>query len=146
MKCRECNCCKKGYFESKPEDYVCTGVKEPFVIGNINVECTEYEEYRNRRIAKQDSLIITFDDCPPYFATLYVAREDKHDITILNKFQGDVARRIYDYLSGRVYDNFVAQAIKELKEQEVPPHIRKKIIDALCNCVIENMKYKGILY
>lgn len=42
MKCRECNCCKKGWFDYMPEVYVCTGVKEPFAIDDINRECTEY--------------------------------------------------------------------------------------------------------
>ena len=44
MKCKNCNACHKGYFKSKPNDYVCTGVCEPFVIRNINNECTEYKE------------------------------------------------------------------------------------------------------
>jgi hypothetical protein len=47
MKCVDCKCCKKGWFESKPNDYVCIGVKEPFVISNVNSECTEYSEKRN---------------------------------------------------------------------------------------------------
>lgn len=42
MKCKDCHACRKGYFESKPQAYVCIGVKEPFVINDINVECTEY--------------------------------------------------------------------------------------------------------
>ena len=44
MKCKNCDACHKGYFKSKPDDYVCTGVYEPFVIRNINNECTEYKE------------------------------------------------------------------------------------------------------
>ena len=42
MKCKNCSACHKGYFKSKPDDYVCTGVCEPFVIKNIDKECTEY--------------------------------------------------------------------------------------------------------
>ena len=42
MKCKDCHACRKGYFESKPQAYVCIGVNEPFVINDINVECTEY--------------------------------------------------------------------------------------------------------
>ena len=49
MKCKDCKCCHKGFFESTPEAYVCTGVPEPFVIDDINVECTEYPEHRNER-------------------------------------------------------------------------------------------------
>ena len=44
MKCKDCDCCKIGWFKSKPESYVCIGVKEPFIIANINNECTEYPE------------------------------------------------------------------------------------------------------
>ena len=44
MKCKNCSACHKGYFKSKPDDYVCTGVCEPFVIKNIDKECTEYPE------------------------------------------------------------------------------------------------------
>ena len=44
MKCKDCDACHKGYFKSKPDDYVCTGVYEPFVISNIDNECTEYPE------------------------------------------------------------------------------------------------------
>lgn len=47
MKCRDCTCCHKGYFASAPESHVCTGVAEPFIIGDINNECTEYPEKRN---------------------------------------------------------------------------------------------------
>lgn len=43
MKCRNCSCAKRGYFASVPDAYVCTGVKEPFVIKNYpDAECTEY--------------------------------------------------------------------------------------------------------
>lgn len=43
MKCIECDCCKKGYFKSKPYAYVCIGVKVPFIIRDTNKECTEYK-------------------------------------------------------------------------------------------------------
>lgn len=46
MKCIECSACKKGWFKSQPDEYVCTGVKEPFVIHDVNAECTEYLEKR----------------------------------------------------------------------------------------------------
>lgn len=49
MKCKQCSSCIKGWFSSKPDDYVCTGVKEPFIIQDINVECTEYEEKRDNK-------------------------------------------------------------------------------------------------
>ena len=44
MKCIDCDSCKRGFFKSKPGKYVCTGVKEPFVIEDINLQCTEYPD------------------------------------------------------------------------------------------------------
>ena len=46
MKCKNCSACHKGYFKSKPDDYVCIGVCEPFVIRNIDNECTEYKDLK----------------------------------------------------------------------------------------------------
>ena len=47
MKCRDCEHCKLGWFAHRPSNYVCVGVKEPFIIDNINRQCTEYPEKRD---------------------------------------------------------------------------------------------------
>ena len=44
MKCKDCGCCHKGWFKSKPDEYVCTGVKVPFIISDIYRDCTEYSD------------------------------------------------------------------------------------------------------
>ena len=44
MKCKNCDFCHKGWFPSKPDEYVCIGVKVPFVITDINHDCTEYKD------------------------------------------------------------------------------------------------------
>ena len=51
MKCKDCSSCRKGYFKSKPDKYVCIGVKEPFVIEDINNECTEYLEKKEGKVS-----------------------------------------------------------------------------------------------
>lgn len=56
MKCRECLACHKGWFKSRPNEYVCTGVPEPFIIKDINVECTEYKERKNKNIGLGDAI------------------------------------------------------------------------------------------
>ena len=56
MKCKDCDCCRKGWFKSKLNDYVCIGVPEPFVIKDINVECTEYEERRNKKVGIKEAI------------------------------------------------------------------------------------------
>lgn len=47
MKCRDCIACERGWFSSSPDEYVCIGVQDPFVINDINAECTEYEDKRD---------------------------------------------------------------------------------------------------
>ena len=42
MNCKKCSSCKKGFFKSQPDAYVCIGVKNPFIIKDINAPCTEY--------------------------------------------------------------------------------------------------------
>ena len=68
MKCKDCRCCHKGWFKSKPDEYVCTGVKHPFVIEDINHDCTEYD-YK----AKSDEIEVV--RCPycgdSYYQELY---------------------------------------------------------------------------
>lgn len=44
MKCKDCSSCQKGFFKPQPDKYVCIGVKEPFIINNIENYCTEYPE------------------------------------------------------------------------------------------------------
>lgn len=53
MKCKECASCKKGWFKSSPDDYVCIGVKTPFVINDVDAECTEYPEYRDKDVTTE---------------------------------------------------------------------------------------------
>lgn len=50
MKCKDCKACKKGWFSSDPDNYVCIGVKEPFVINDVNAHCTEYEDIRDMTV------------------------------------------------------------------------------------------------
>lgn len=47
MKCKDCDGCKLGYFKSKLDKHVCIATKEPFVIENVEHECTEYPERRD---------------------------------------------------------------------------------------------------
>lgn len=50
MKCCECSACRKGWFESQPDSYVCIGVLEPFIISDVNAECTEYPEKKTGHV------------------------------------------------------------------------------------------------
>lgn len=72
MKCKDCTACYLGWFESKPDKYVCIGVREPFIIKDINHECTEYKiEHsisENSITKKQKNLIEDMNEfCDEYF-------------------------------------------------------------------------------
>ena len=55
MKCKDCTACVKGFFKSQPDRYVCTGTKDPFVVGNINQYCTEYEKKEEKHMVNRKS-------------------------------------------------------------------------------------------
>lgn len=69
MKCKYCSCAIQGYFNHLKEEYVCTGVKEPFVISDYeNAECTEYKSWYTKtdlssiiRISESDNFIVDYD-------------------------------------------------------------------------------------
>ena len=98
MKCKECRGCKKGWFKSRPNSYVCIGVKEPFVIDNINVDCTEYSELKNKKIPSEDFLMIGFDYSPEDIAGLVVSRGNGKSISVLNTIFGEDAVKLYEQL------------------------------------------------
>ena len=50
----------------------------------------------------EDSLIITYDNCPPDVPTLMIARRERNKIRVLNTIQGDEAYGMYHYLIGGV--------------------------------------------
>lgn len=47
MKCKDCSSCEKGWFSSRPYDYVCIGVKYPFVIDDIDELIWYFNEYKD---------------------------------------------------------------------------------------------------
>ena len=54
MNCKVCKHCIKGYFDSRPDDYVCIGFDNPFSINDrIVSECSIYEkdEWKNDDMA-----------------------------------------------------------------------------------------------
>ena len=100
MKCRECYCCEKGWFKSKPNAYVCIGVQEPFVIKDINVECTEYPEYKDRKVITEDCLIISFDNSPTDPPCMIVSKKNGKTFKSINTLWNEDALRAYKMLIG----------------------------------------------
>ena len=99
MKCRECSCAKKGYFKSLPNAYVCTGVREPFIILNIDCECTEYPEKRYK-IPTEDCLMIGFDNSPTDDTCMTILRVNKNGIKEVNTLWNEDALKAYRELIG----------------------------------------------
>lgn len=84
---------------------VCWGTKEidECSCGGDRTKCNFYPEVREKAKKEQkedDSLIVTYDSCPPDVPTLCVARQEGNKVKILNTIQGDVAFGIYEYLKG----------------------------------------------
>ena len=98
MKCKQCTACRKGYFASKPNAYVCIGVKEPFIISDINVECTEYPE--NRTKPPISFLMIGFDYSPEDIACMHVSRCNGKSLGVIRTIFGDEAIELYEQLIG----------------------------------------------
>ena len=69
MKCRDCKACKKGWFSSSPDEYVCIGVPDPFVIDDVDTECTEYEDKRSRErrdMKDKETITKALEACSEY--------------------------------------------------------------------------------
>ena len=106
MKCKDCEACRKGFFESKPKAYVCTGVKEPFVIDDIDAECTEYPE-KNKDTAT--SVIKVAQIAPVEPVKAYVGDDGIH-------VPSDVDYRCYKMLISK--DLFIEAYNKWIKGEE----------------------------
>lgn len=100
MKCRECSACHKGWFKSRPNEYVCTGVPEPFVIYDINAECTEYKDLKEKKMPTEDLLVIGFDNAingDQAALSIMRIRGDKSEV--VNMFYGKEAYEMYKHLT-----------------------------------------------
>ena len=102
MKCIECKCCHKGWYKQMPDRYVCIGVPEPFIITDVNRECTEYVYNRAAKpeIKTEDCLALGFDRAPSDYATLVVSRRNGENIVVLNTIRGEDALEAYKKLIG----------------------------------------------
>lgn len=78
MKCKDCDCAVKGFFACEPNKYVCIGVKEPFVINDIEKECTEYKTVTlTSKIAPAEPVKAYVDDYGIYAPSDYDFRYHK---------------------------------------------------------------------
>jgi hypothetical protein len=102
MKCIECRCCRKGWYKSKPNSYVCIGVPEPFVISDVNAECTEYFNIKTAEpeIKTEDCLVLGFDRSPSDDACLVISRRNGENIVVINSLYGEKALDVYKKLIG----------------------------------------------
>lgn len=99
MKCKECYCAEKGFFESKPYDYVCIGVKEPFVITDIEAECPIYEERRKMKLPEKDVLVVSFDYGNEDLAVIQVGKRIDDELVPIRTLWGQDAFDIYNKLA-----------------------------------------------
>ena len=84
MKCKYCRYVIQGYFNYLKKEYVCVGVKEPFVISDYeNAECTVYKSWYDKtdlssiiRISESDNFVIDYDKSRGMYRASYF--EDDH--------------------------------------------------------------------
>lgn len=102
MKCIECKSCHRGWYKHMPDSYVCIGVPEPFIITDVNKECTEYAYNRmeNPDIKTEDCLVLGFDRSPSDDACLVVSRVNGKNVVVLNTLNGEAALDAYKNLLG----------------------------------------------
>ena len=99
MKCRECSNCKQGWYSYLPNHFVCIGVPEPFIIGDIDVECTEYKDLR-KKIPTEDLFVIGFDNAPNGdHAALVVKRIRGNKVEVINAVYDKEAIDLYKKLT-----------------------------------------------
>lgn len=67
MKCKDCKALHQVFYDEEKTqcDYICWGVKEPFVIDDINSECTEYPEKAIDEIVKTPDF--DFTNAPKFY-------------------------------------------------------------------------------
>lgn len=85
MKCINCPYCKRGWFKVEPDKYACTGVKHPFIISDINKECTEYQwtDIKTAEVSEPELVKAFVDDVgiyvpsavDPRYHTMLISRD-----------------------------------------------------------------------
>ena len=75
MKCKDCTVCMQGVYPAQPWEYVCLGAKYPFIIDDLDQECTEYKEKRTKDcvpkycygLVNKDGKLIKYEQSPRLF-------------------------------------------------------------------------------
>ena len=94
MKCKECDACTLGYFKSRPFSYVCIGTKEPFIVDDINQECTE----RRVELIKEDiEDMETYWKQNPYVGDdgIYVPIEEQVRIGMTSAYRNLIPKEVF---------------------------------------------------
>ncbi len=84
-RCIDCDACRKGWFSSKPDKYVCIGVAEPFIIDDIYDKCKIYNDDNVK-----DNLYIDYRD-----DKMVVMRMVGCDIYVVKEIKGSAAYKLY---------------------------------------------------
>ena len=110
MNCKVCKHCIKGYFDSRPDDYVCIGFGNPLSINDrIVSECSIYEkdEWKDHYTKiGEDCFVVTYDfgtkTDPPVLSVSRMAKTDagRDCYYGVNTITGDKAFYVYALLTG----------------------------------------------
>lgn len=117
MKCKDCSAAVKGFFACEPDKHVCIGVKEPFVIHDINKECTEYPEEKPIDLVK--FYRINGKDYGPYVGYDGIYIPNVHNDTVY-------------YQRIMTKDMFVTAYNKWIKHDDYDPFVGQDTADDWC--------------
>lgn len=86
--CKNCTACHLGFYKSRPTEWVCTGVKHPFVIEDVDQECIVYPESDTEKNVYQKYLIITLNKQDELSALKIAAQSSNEALTCAFDYYG----------------------------------------------------------
>ena len=114
MKCKECDACVKHFYSNTVYVHMCTGVPEPFVIDDIEQECTEYKT-TSLKIQEDIENMETYCKQNPYIKddAIYVPTEEYAPIGRTSHYKKFMSKEIFV----EAYEKWIAPTQHEPVEE-----------------------------
>lgn len=123
MKCKECNCLYTKVYVGGTYEYWCHGVKVPFVIKDINQECTEYKT-TILKIKEDIDSMETYCKQNPYVDDdgIYVPLHDRVKVGTMSAYKNLIPKEVFV----EAYEKWISPAKYEpVKEAPLHPDTPK---------------------
>lgn len=103
-KCKDCKACTKGFFQMFPNNYVCIGTKEPFVVYDIEEYCC-LKSNDNDFITAKEARLKTEENIKNYAEKEWSEIKEKINQAIKD-------RDFYVYYSGSMQESTIQKLLK----------------------------------